>query len=209
MSALSNFETNAITDILNVGLAKAAETLSFFMNEKISIEAFDFKIETLDLHKENLKFKPDSQYVLTTEVIGDIKGYCHLVFSKADTIKLFELSLPKDLKPGSEEFKLMSTALLLELDNIVSASVITQLANLLKSKMHGGIPSICDLNENSIPQKKFLENELKDTYILNFKSRFFPSAAKENFSPEFIWVLTPTFVDKVKESLSGKTTLMN
>jgi chemotaxis protein CheY-P-specific phosphatase CheC len=199
MSALSDFEINAIRDILNVGLAKAADTLSFFMNEKINIEAFDFKIETVDFYKENLTFKPDSKYILTTEVIGDVKGYCYLVFSKADTIKLFELSLPKNMLPESKEFEIMSTALLLELDNIVSASVITQFANLLKLKMHGGIPALWDVSDDFKTNNELPGHDIKDSYILNFKSKFFPSTSGGNFSPEFIWVLTPAFVEKVKE----------
>lgn len=203
MSALSDYEINAIRDILNVGLAKAAETLSFFMNEKISIEAFDFKIETVDFYKENFTLKPDSKYILTTEVIGEVKGYCYLVFSKADTTKLFELSLPENILPGSKEFETMSVALLLELDNIVSASVITQLANLLKLKMHGGIPSLWDANEDFKSKNELPGHDIKDSYILNFKSKFFPSTSLENFSPEFIWVLTPAFVEKVKESIRG------
>jgi chemotaxis protein CheY-P-specific phosphatase CheC len=208
MSPLSNSEIDTITKILNIGLTKAAETLSFFMNDKVSIEAFDFQIETLDLYEENIKVKPDSKYILTTEVKGDIKGYCYLVFSKADTTKLFELGLPKNLLPHSQEFETMSTALLLELDNIVSASVITQFANLLSSKMHGGIPSLYDVGKNTASKNQFFGHDLEDSYILNFKSKFFSSAREENFSPEFIWILTPTFVEKVKESIAKSNKLI-
>lgn len=201
MSSLSNLEMSTIKDVLNVGFTKAAETLSFFMAEKISIEAFDFKIEAIDFYKNNFKFKSDSKYILTTEIIGEINGSCYLVFSKADTTKLFELGLPKNLIKESEEYQDMSKGLLLELDNIVSASVITQFANLLKCKMHGGVPAIWEVKNDFNQEKDLFANNLHDSYILNFKSKFISSSTEENFSPEFIWVLTPTFVEKVKETI--------
>ncbi|OFY84235.1 MAG: hypothetical protein A3F72_14515 [Bacteroidetes bacterium RIFCSPLOWO2_12_FULL_35_15] len=208
MSSLTEMEMSTIKDVLNIGFSKAAETLSFFMAEKISIEAFDFKIEEIDFYKNNFRFKADSKYILTTKIIGEINGSCYLVFSKADTAKLFELGLPKNLIEESEDYKEMSKGLLLELDNIVSASVITQFANLLKCKMHGGVPSIWEMKDNSNAEKELFANNLDDSYILNFKSKFISSSTAENFSPEFIWVLTPTFVEKVKETIirNSKTT---
>lgn len=201
MSSLSELELSTIKEILNVGFKKAAETLSFFMAEKINIEAFDFKVEEIDFYKNHFKFKPDSKYILTTQIIGEISGSCYLVFSKEDTTRLFELGLPKNLIKESKEYEEMSKGLLLELDNIVSASVITQFANLLNCKMHGGVPSIWEMNYDAPQEKDLFASNLKDSYILNFKSKFVSSSTEEKFSPEFIWVLTPTFVEKVKETI--------
>ena len=201
MKSLSEFEVNAIKDILNNGFTKAAETLSFFMNEKISIHAFDFKVDTVEHYKANFRFKEDSKYVLITEVIGEIRGFSYLVFSEADTAKLFELTIPKDLPRSSNEFKVMSNALLLELDNIVSASVITQFSDLLDIRIHGGVPSIWDVHDSNKSVKEFFEGNLQDSHVLNFKSNFSSPSKKEEFSPEFIWILTPTFVEKVKETI--------
>ena len=44
----------------------------------------------------------------------------------------------------------MSDGILLEVDNIISASVITQFSNILNHRIHGGVPQLKKLDKNKI-----------------------------------------------------------
>jgi chemotaxis protein CheY-P-specific phosphatase CheC len=208
MVRLSEVEVAAIREILNHGFQKAAESLAFFMNDRITIKASEFRIETIGEYRNSFRIKNSSKYVLTTQIIGEISGYSYLVFSESDTHRLFELGIPATIDRNSPAFTMMSNALLLELDNIVSASVITQFANILSCKMHGGVPSLWNTGDEKPAGAPDAINPA-DSYVLNFKSKFSSSSPEETFSPEFFWILSSSFIEKVKASISKNTITEN
>ena len=88
----------------------------------------------------------------------------------------------------------MSKAVLLEVDNIITASVVTQFANLLKMRMLGYIPY---LEVKDAPDLVDLIKSKADTdqFIINFKTTYLTD--KNKIEPEFVWVLEQKFIDKV------------
>ena len=90
----------------------------------------------------------------------------------------------------------MSDGIMLEVDNIISASVITQFSNMLKVKIHGGVPDLkrVDYSEMEKIIKDDIENEL---YLISFKTSF--ESSKVAFNPEFVWLFDNAFIDSIKE----------
>ena len=89
----------------------------------------------------------------------------------------------------------MSDGIMLEVDNIISASVITQFSNLLKVKIHGGVP---DLKKVSFEEMEdYISSEVNnELYLISFKTSF--ESSKANFNPEFVWLFDNTFIDCIK-----------
>jgi len=196
MKGLTKKEEDVAKEIISAGLVKAAESLTFFMNETITLKDFeeDKLIEQPPL--ELGKKEEASILLLTTKVIGDLKGVCCLIFSEEEADHLRQAALPPEILESPEMMAEMSDGIMLEVDNIISASVITQFSNLLKVKIHGGVPDLKRVNYKEMESiiQEDINNEL---YLISFKTSF--ESAKVAFNPEFIWLFDNAFIESIKE----------
>ena len=195
MKDLTPQEIDVARKIISAGLVKSAESLSFFMNETISLKDFDAE-KNLDNPPLELGKKDESNiHLLTTKVIGEMKGICCLIFSEEEADHLRKAALPQEILDSPEMMEEMSDGIMLEVDNIISASVITQFSNLLKVKIHGGVP---DLKKVSFEEMEdYISSEVNnELYLISFKTSF--ESSKANFNPEFVWLFDNTFIDCIK-----------
>jgi len=196
MKGLTKKEEDVAKEIISAGLVKAAESLTFFMNETITLKDFeeDKLIEQPPL--ELGKKEEASILLLTTKVIGDLKGVCCLIFSEEEADHLRQAALPPEILESPEMMAEMSDGIMLEVDNIISASVITQFSNLLKVKIHGGVPDLKRVNYKEMESiiQEDINNEL---YLISFKTSF--ESAKVAFNPEFVWLFDNAFIESIKE----------
>ncbi len=194
MYNLNEKEIQAAKKIITAGLVKAAESLSFFMNETVTLK------ETNDSGSDfplSLSKKADQNiHLLVTKVIGEIKGVCWLIFSEEEADHLRSAALPAEILNSPEMMAEMSDGIMLEVDNIISASVITQFSNLLKIKIHGGVPN---LEKVSYPEMENLVQEQmdKERFLINFSASF--ESSKANFNPEFVWLFDNDFIECIKK----------
>ncbi|NDF59933.1 MAG: hypothetical protein EB100_02535 [Crocinitomicaceae bacterium] len=196
MEKLTPSEVDLAREIISQGLVKAAESLSFFMNETISLHDFDAENQ---LTAANLEFKKKDQtniQLLITKVIGDLNGVCCLIFSEEEANQLRKSALPPEILESPEMMAEMSDGILLEVDNIISASVITQFSNILKVKIHGGVPSLKKVNSQELENyfKEEINNEL---YLISFKTSF--KSSHVSFAPEFVWLFDDSFIHHIKK----------
>jgi chemotaxis protein CheY-P-specific phosphatase CheC len=195
MENLNTIELFAAKSIINKGLAKAAESLSFFMKEEILFNESSFNINKLDKNTDFTSKLGKNIHLLITNVIGELKGVCCLIFSEAEADKLRHSALPKEITENPELMAEMSDAIMLEVDNIISASVITQFSNLLNNRIYGSVPELKKLSIEEL--STYVEsNFARELYIINFKTRF--SSVKLDFNPEFVWLFDKTFMESIR-----------
>ena len=201
MSEFTNEEISTAKQIIASGLEKAAESLSFFMRETISLSESEFTIS----NEENIAINLNAQeelYVLTTEMKGEMKGVCYLVINKEERDEICKVALPKEIYSNPDKLSAMQEPLLLEIDNIISASVVTQIANRLKRKVYGDVPRLNIMTTEDL--KKTIVKEMRpNKLILGFQTEF--QSSKSHFHPEFFWILEPDFIECVKMELFQKT----
>jgi len=196
MNNFNSNDTNRAEAIIAAGLKKAAESLSFFMKEKITLQETDFSIS--DQFKASAA--PDDQvlYVLSTELKGNLKGVCYLVFTEEESNELCKVALPPQIFDDPKKLSNMKEPLLLEIDNILSASVITQLANELRAKVYGDVPNMHKMSNDELGNL-ISKQLLPDKLIMGFQTEFISS--KSHFHPNFFWILEPDFLQSVQQSL--------
>ena len=189
-------ELDLTKELINVGLEKAAQSMAFFTKEKVSIKSTDVQIQPLSSIKSLLSKEGNTEItLLTTEIMGDLGGVCYLIFSKAEVDRILEISLPESILNDKDKLAVMGDAILLEMDNIIVASVVTQLANFLNYQMYGNVPVLSRTMPNGFTQ--IFESANKNTdFFLYFKSEF--STEGLDINPDFIWLLDDKFVDGVK-----------
>lgn len=195
MENINPKELNAAKEIVSAGLLKAAESLSFFMKEKITLDDMDFSFNKSSNPADFTSKKGDNIHLLLTEIIGELKGVCCLIFSEDEANKLRHTALPPEITSNPEIMNEMSDGILLEVDNIISASVITQFSNILKHKIYGGVPNIKKLNSEQLNQ--YIKGKLEgDMFVINFNTHFVSSYL--NFSPQFLWLFDNSFAESIR-----------
>lgn len=203
---LNKIELDAAHEIINIGLSKSADSMSFFLGSRVLIKSFD--IEFKDLNKEMwLPNRNDNQlHVLQTEIKGDISGKCFLLFTEEEKERFAQKGIPESYRSDKEKYDEMAKGLLLEADNIITASVLTQFANLLDIKIYGDVPnySYQTLGEFS----NSVNHQSNEKYHLMCFNAFFETDI-EDYKPEFIWLLDKTFLEKIKEWVKSYAEVKN
>ncbi|MEJ7643188.1 MAG: hypothetical protein WKF87_01220 [Chryseolinea sp.] len=168
------------------GFSNAARALSQVIKEKVNCNNFFHTRASLETHRLNdtAFIKPgNSQVLITTEVFGDVSGKSYLLLNEQD----FEI-LTNGITSGNNSQAEMKIEFIKELDNILSAAVITKLSNHLGLKMYGNIPrwvgplecGIVDLIRNDFNE------ETARAYI---SSACFSLDAYPHVRPFFIWIM--------------------
>ena len=202
---LNNLELDLAEKIINIGLAKASDSMAFFTKEKVLLNSLEVTLKELaTINSFSEKHNDENIAILSTELIGELTGICFLIFSEADCKKIEEVCLPEQFRSDVINSTEMLDALLLEMDNIIAASVITQFSNIFKFKVHGGVPGIKRIKVSELTPT--VKNMSKNpSYMLYFKSNF--NTYSMNINPEFVWLLDDNFINGVKKIASDQSAI--
>lgn len=199
MTVLTSEEQNTAENIINYGLQQAAEALSFFIKQPVSVG--HLHLSDLQLTDQVPLPDQDDNHLLVTELVGDIEGFCCLIFSAEEAQLLQQAALPPEVLANEAMAKTMGEAILLEVDNIIAAAVITQLANLLQRQLHGAVPELQILSASGL--EDFLQQRLQErVHVLNFRANF--KTADGGFSPAFLWFVQEPMLSAIRQLTTEK-----
>ena len=198
LSNLGDNEIEIATKLINGGLSMAKTSMEQILQSPISLKKIAFGIDREDLTKTG-KAGNSNVSLIKTELKGELKGSCYLVFTEEDVDRINKACLPeKILKDNSSESKMMKMGFLTEIDNMVAAAVITEFANILGVDIYGDVPSLHVMGYEKV--KEYLNQETTQfDSIIHFKAIF--HGEELNISPDFIWIFNEKFMDKIKEVL--------
>jgi|TARA_R100000027_G_scaffold63648_1_gene56495 chemotaxis protein CheY-P-specific phosphatase CheC len=176
-------------EIFLKGYDKACQSFSSLSGEQVKIKNFElFFGEAPDLLQKIIKTKNPS--VLITDIIGEAKGKSYLVFSEKDAKAVSDILIQKlkSLESNPDFVEII----LKEVDNMVSAAVITEFSNQLELKIYGDVPKMIYPEDAN---KQWLANEIEDNenmFAILSSANF---AFEDNFKicPYFIWILNKEF----------------
>ncbi|AYA38821.1 hypothetical protein D3Y59_05935 [Hymenobacter oligotrophus] len=136
---MNDLERDIIREILNIGLARAADSFAAIAQEKVLLE-----VPSLELVKPRDILKMVNKYqaqhvVVQSDIKGDFNGTTLMFFSGQHVQRLSRVCLRQTV---AETLNLseMQESLLLEISNIITGALVTQLANILKAKIYGAPP---------------------------------------------------------------------
>ncbi len=175
----------------------AKSSMEQILQSPITLKKVAFGIDKEDVSKFRSEAKNVS--LIKTELMGELKGSCFLVFSESDVEKINKACLPAEiLNDDSPESKMMILGFLTEIDNMVAAAVITEFANFLGVDIYGNVPTLHVLDQGNV--NEFLANETTSfDSVIHFKAIF--KGEELDISPDFIWIFNEKFMDKIKEVL--------
>lgn len=136
---MNDLERDIIREILNIGLARAADSFAAIAQERVLLE-----VPSLELVRANDILKLITSYqsshvAIQSDIKGDFNGTTLMFFSGLHVQRLSRVCLRMNV---GEELNIneMQESLLLEISNIITGALVTQLANILKAKIYGAPP---------------------------------------------------------------------
>ena len=170
------------------GFSNAAQALSSLVKGRVfytSLHHGYYSLASRKLDECYQLYNEIPRILLTTEIFGDISGKSYLYLSNND-YELLTQAVPNLDMNLKEEFAK-------EVDNILSAAVITKLSNQLNKKMFGDIPIMA----GKVTAR--LEDIISDDFnehdeIVYVNSIFFTLEGQPSVRPLFIWVFDKSMV---------------
>lgn len=127
-------------------------------------------------------------YVLTTDLMGSITGKSYLVFSEAEVFEICKVL-------GTKVSDQLRDGFLLEIDNIISAAVISELADKLATEVYGDVPHLHHINSGQLQDLINGEVMNEETSNILFSNATFHFESGDHVHPQFIWKLNSRIFD--------------
>lgn len=176
-----------INKVMNAGFERAAESFSKLVGGAVSVMNSSSLIIPLHTHLSGIAEEKGNLIVLTTQIIGRVSGKSFLVFSEKEIHEIF-----KTLGPKGEH---LEEAFLLEIDNIMSASVISDLSNALSIEVYGDVPQLSHIHSDELID--FIRSEVSHedaSHMICSKATFHFDNA-DDVHPQFIWKINSKVFD--------------
>lgn len=197
---LNNLKENEIqvaTKLIFDGLSMAKASMEMILQSPIALKKIDFGNQEEEMVPAYTTLGEAETHTIKTELKGQLKGSCYLIFSQDDVEKITKACLPPSiLNEDTPENKMMKMGFLTEIDNMVAAAVITEFSNFLSLEIFGDVPSLHIIKANEIDNYLDSESSTYDSR-LHFKAIF--HGKELDISPDFIWVINEKFLEKIKE----------
>ncbi len=163
--------------LIEEALQHAANVFSSFINKEVKLEIVSTKHENEKTENQN-----DPIIVLLSELKGALKGKSYLKIKPLDAQNLFLVCLPEPYKDQEE----MQNAILLELDNILTAAVVTVFSNHLAIKTHAHVPQLMSIQSYQLDE--MIDSDQKNNHLIfYFNTKF--NIQQHSILSEFIWVM--------------------
>ncbi len=142
MIQLTEAQTDALMEVSNVGVSRAARQLSDLMHNKITLTIPSIELLTIDEVEDHFKLSKDEMiYCIYAFMQGGLEGCTMLMFHDEDSRKLLTI-LIKRMSSQANIGPLDDTDdILVELGNIVISSTLGAMSDMLGEAIKFGPPS--------------------------------------------------------------------
>jgi chemotaxis protein CheC len=141
MITLTAEQKDALIEISNIGMSKAAKQLSILLNSPIKITIPEISIMDIDEIARSKSFDHTTMYSLVSQKLSaDIQGCSALVIRReyANLLTMAVIGKMPEFTP--EEANACEQEAMLEIGNIIITTCISIIANMLKQTVHLSLP---------------------------------------------------------------------
>jgi len=139
MTTLTELQEDSLTEIINIGMGQAADSLSKMLNEEVALSVPEILFFDLDKASEYLDKNAKKNFSgVSQQFNGVINGDALLLFPEEKSLDLVRLLL-KDTTQ-LDDFTEMEQEALCEIGNIILNAGLSSLSNFLKTELGGTIP---------------------------------------------------------------------
>lgn len=194
-SIFSEQELTTARLILAKGFSRSAESLAHFIKVDTNISMGQQFAITDAFDASVVSKRKAPLFLLTSELIGDLNGVSFLIFSEEEANTITKTVYPNK-NFSAEKFAKKRASLLLEIDNIITAGVVSEFANAFNYRTYGGVPELQVLNHEKVVRELF-EQTKGAAYMISFSASLV--AQKVAVNADFIWSVGKAFVTGIKD----------
>ncbi|MGY3087467.1 chemotaxis protein CheC [Hymenobacter sp. UYAg731] len=137
--SMTELERDIIREILNIGLARAADSFAVIAQERVLLEVPNIDLLMSDDILHRVRDYQTRHVPIQSDIRGDFNGTTLMFFSGQHIQRLSRVCLRMQTTEALELNELQES-LLLEISNIITGALVTQLANILKANIYGAPP---------------------------------------------------------------------
>ena len=154
--SMTDLERDIIREILNIGLARAADSFAVVAQERVLLEVPNIDLLISDDILARVRDYQANHVAIQSDIRGDFNGTTLMFFSGQHIQRLSRVCLRMQTAESLDVNELQES-LLLEISNIITGALVTQLANILKANIYGAPPTaprgdIADILQGLLPQ---------------------------------------------------------
>ncbi|MCP5052855.1 MAG: chemotaxis protein CheC [bacterium] len=175
MLTLTEMQLDALTEIVNIGVGRAANSLSDIIGEHIHLKVPGVEIFSLDKLPQVLSTFDQVKHSSVLQAFqGDFTGTSALVFPPESAVRL--VTVLTDSETDSPSLDAVSSGTLIEIGNIVINAILGTMGNMLESNFIFSLPEYREIkNIKEILASNDSVNDLK-------KKEGFIMLAEANFN---------------------------
>ncbi|CAN5786651.1 hypothetical protein BH24BAC1_BH24BAC1_25610 [soil metagenome] len=136
---VTELEKDIIKELLNIGLARAADSFATVARDQVLLKVPDLQLIQLQELVQMVQKYQGTHTLIQSDIKGELNGTTLMLFSADHLSKLTEVCLSENFRYDGFLTE-MQQSLLLELSNIITGALVTQLANILKTNLYGSPP---------------------------------------------------------------------
>lgn len=137
---MTDLERDIIREILNIGLARAADSFAIIAKERVLLEVPNIDLLMSEDILQRVRDYQGHHVAIQSDIRGDFNGTTLMFFSGQHVQRLSRVCLRMTTTETLEVDELQES-LLLEISNIITGALVTQLANILKANIYGAPPT--------------------------------------------------------------------
>jgi len=177
--------------IMGAGFERAARSFSTLINKNVRVTKCNSVRIRPGASWSAFAEESGHLYVLVTQIIGDVSGKSFLIFNDDESQEIFKAV---NLRRSNDA---LNEAFLMEIDNIISASVIAEMANALSLEIYGDVPALVRMPAGELRSfvSKELGNDSSSSVI--FCNTSFKFDECDTIHPQFVWSLSNRIFDAI------------
>ncbi|WP_422359603.1 hypothetical protein [Reichenbachiella sp.] len=192
---------NDVLEVLTSGIDKTAGSLGVMIDQDVEIMEIELKQDPSFLLNPEGGSK-ENMILLRTQLIGDVAGLNYFLISEKEAKAISGAIFSNEFEGEVADLKELMTEFLKEVENVMAAATISELADKLDMSMFGDVPRIQSLSLKEISE------------IMNTESNQFGTAVQLNcrlsvpglqIYPVYVWLFNKSFLDTIEGKKSEET----
>ncbi|GGF15810.1 chemotaxis protein CheC [Aliidongia dinghuensis] len=135
---LSALERDAVTEILNIGVGRAAASLSLMVRDEIQLSVPSAELLYGEAARLRLSLTADRMVAVREAFRGLLSGSAALLFPQSKSLDLVRMVLDEDLT--AEEVTELEQEALVEIGNVILNGCLSSIADALVGEIETSIP---------------------------------------------------------------------
>jgi chemotaxis protein CheC len=138
---LSELERDALTELVNIGISRAAVSLRKMVGEQVLLSVPSIEITNYSTARALVGEREDDDVVaVSQDFVGAFSGRALLIFPRASSLALVRAVVGDDV--AADECAAMADEALAETGNIILNGCLATMANMLKQSLEMSLPEV-------------------------------------------------------------------